>query len=232
MGTLIVDDQKDTRKLIKTRLKMQGCTSKVYLAADGYDAVRKYKKHRDVINIIFLDMNMPKKDGPEALADIRELDLKLPVYAISAYSKSDYAPRLENLKLTGWISKLDQEKMLNEILFKIEECEKLNQENDLLDNLELEIKRAEQRMFTYTTSTNTENFLNTLLAAKTVLALGKYPRVLTIFEKVFLKEVPSIKMIVEKLEAVNIDKLVDTYMDSLSELMVIEKNITGNEDEK
>ena len=46
----------------------------VWLACDGPEAVDLYRAHRDGIDVVLLDVQMPGLDGPETLAALRELN--------------------------------------------------------------------------------------------------------------------------------------------------------------
>jgi CheY-like chemotaxis protein len=46
----------------------------IWLAANGVAAVDLYRRYRDAIDVVLLDVRMPVRDGPETLAAPRELD--------------------------------------------------------------------------------------------------------------------------------------------------------------
>ena len=46
----------------------------VWLAADGREAVDLYREHRDGIDLILLDVQMPTLDGPGAITALREIN--------------------------------------------------------------------------------------------------------------------------------------------------------------
>src|SRR5437868_2708842 len=46
----------------------------VWLAADGPEAVELYRRHRDTIDVVLLDVQMPGLDGPATLTALREFD--------------------------------------------------------------------------------------------------------------------------------------------------------------
>ena len=53
-------------------LRRDGFT--VRLAASGQEAVELYQQHRQTIALVFLDVQMPKLDGPGTLAALREIN--------------------------------------------------------------------------------------------------------------------------------------------------------------
>ncbi len=74
MRILIVEDDIISRFLLTEYMSAYGTC---YTAVDGeeaVDAVRKALENREPFDVICLDIKMPKKDGQEALRDIRELE--------------------------------------------------------------------------------------------------------------------------------------------------------------
>jgi CheY-like chemotaxis protein len=71
-GVLIVDDLEAVRRMLNDRMRRHGFA--VWLAADGSEAVELYRRHRDAIDVVLLDVQMPGRDGPETLAGLREIN--------------------------------------------------------------------------------------------------------------------------------------------------------------
>ncbi len=78
---LIVDDNRDNRTTIELLLEDIEDVE-ISTATDGKEAVEAVKKGN--IDIIFMDIMMPNKDGIEATKEIREFDKKVMIIAISA----------------------------------------------------------------------------------------------------------------------------------------------------
>lgn len=76
---LVVDDQKAITELLVTYLLQNGFEPIV--ARDGEDALTKYEKYD--IDLILLDIMMPKKDGYEVLQAIRN-DSSVPIIMVTA----------------------------------------------------------------------------------------------------------------------------------------------------
>ena len=64
---MVVDDSKTIRRTAETLLKKVGCT--VVTAVDGFDALAKIADTRP--DIIFIDIMMPRLDGYQACALIK-----------------------------------------------------------------------------------------------------------------------------------------------------------------
>ena len=72
MKILVVDDSATMRKIIKRTILSIGIYE-VLEAEDGLDAVKKLHDDPDV-NMILMDINMPKIDGVTALREIKKIE--------------------------------------------------------------------------------------------------------------------------------------------------------------
>ena len=78
---LIVDDEARMRKLIKDFLIKKDF--KTIEAEDGEKAIEIFEENKNKINLVLLDVMMPKKDGWTVLREIRK-DSKVPVIMLTA----------------------------------------------------------------------------------------------------------------------------------------------------
>src|ERR1700746_3141869 len=60
---LVVDDDREVRGLLKRGLHGQGLD--VLLASDGQEALELFWRHREMIDLVLLDVCMPGLDGPQ-----------------------------------------------------------------------------------------------------------------------------------------------------------------------
>ncbi|MEH6357773.1 MAG: twitching motility response regulator PilG [Pseudomonadales bacterium] len=67
LTVMVVDDSKTIRKTADTLLKKAGCN--VITAEDGFDALSKIVDHKP--DIVFVDIMMPRLDGYQACALIK-----------------------------------------------------------------------------------------------------------------------------------------------------------------
>ena len=79
---LIVDDESRMRKLIKDFLKQKNYN--ILEAEDGEKALKMYNENKDQINLILLDVMMPKLDGWSVLRQIRQENKNLPIVMLTA----------------------------------------------------------------------------------------------------------------------------------------------------
>lgn len=78
---LIVDDIDLNRNLLKEYLKAKPFT--IIEAQDGQEAVEKIEQS-DNINLVLMDIRMPKKDGYEAASQIKSIKANIPIIALTA----------------------------------------------------------------------------------------------------------------------------------------------------
>lgn len=78
---LVVDDESRMRKLIKDFLMQKGYS--ILEAEDGEKALEVFGENKNKINLILLDVMMPKLDGWSVLRQIRQ-DSKVPIIMLTA----------------------------------------------------------------------------------------------------------------------------------------------------
>jgi len=82
---LLAEDDTSVRRLIKEVLEKNGYT--VVEAVDGEEAVRVFAENRDKIDILLLDIIMPKMKGTEAYEEIIKMDPKIKALFMSGYAE-------------------------------------------------------------------------------------------------------------------------------------------------
>jgi PAS domain S-box-containing protein len=80
---LLAEDEAEIRKLIRAVLMTYGYT--VVEAADGEDAVNEFIGNRERIQLLLLDLIMPKKSGKDACDEIRKMGSDVRTIFISGY---------------------------------------------------------------------------------------------------------------------------------------------------
>lgn len=84
---LVVDDEDSVRTALKALLKREGY--EVETATNGEEAVSLVKTLQPAL--VIMDIRMPKKDGIEALREIREIDKDINVIMITAFAAVETA---------------------------------------------------------------------------------------------------------------------------------------------
>ncbi len=81
INILVVDDESRMRKLINDFLKAKGYN--IMEAADGEEALKIFEEQNKKINLILLDVMMPKQDGWSVLRQIRQTS-DVPIIMLTA----------------------------------------------------------------------------------------------------------------------------------------------------
>ena len=95
------DDYSNFAYLEKLLLKTK---AKVLHAKDGKEVIEQYKANQG-IKLILLDIKMPNMNGIEAFEKLREMDVKIPVIAQTAYAFADEYRKIMAEGFTDYIAK-------------------------------------------------------------------------------------------------------------------------------
>lgn len=111
---LIVDDDAEMRELAKDILEPRG--AKVYFAGDGEEAFDVYQAHKDEIDLIVLDLIMPKRDGMTVFTEVREVNPNVKVIFSSGYAEGAEITQLRQQGAVEFIQKpFREEQLINKI---------------------------------------------------------------------------------------------------------------------
>ncbi|MBA4349420.1 MAG: hypothetical protein C0415_05470, partial [Thermodesulfovibrio sp.] len=80
---LVAEDEGHVRKFTKETLEKFGY--EVIVAADGDEAIEKFKENKDKIQLLILDVIMPKRNGREVYEMIRKTSPDIKVIFVSGY---------------------------------------------------------------------------------------------------------------------------------------------------
>ncbi|MBN1616388.1 MAG: response regulator [Spirochaetales bacterium] len=112
---LVVDDSMFVAKQIGQILTSEGYEV-VTTATDGLDGVEKYKELCPNIDLVTMDITMPKMDGITALEQIMAFDKNAKIVMISALGKEELVKKALLLGAKNYIVKpLDRKKVLERI---------------------------------------------------------------------------------------------------------------------
>lgn len=106
---LIVDDQLELREVIRFVLKDK------YLVAAVTGAEEAFKYMADnPVNLVLLDINMPKIDGITALQEIKKSHPETEIIFVTAYATLETIRKALNLGAFGFLMKpFDHDKLIN-----------------------------------------------------------------------------------------------------------------------
>jgi PAS domain S-box-containing protein len=99
---LLVDDEPMIRNLGRTILQRYGY--QVLLAEDGLQAVEVFRRHASGIDLVILDLTMPRLSGRDAFRRLRQLDPDVRVLFASGYS-AEHLTEEEHTRVLGFVSK-------------------------------------------------------------------------------------------------------------------------------
>jgi DNA-binding NtrC family response regulator len=99
---LLVDDEAMIRNLGRTTLQRYGY--RVLLAEDGQQALEIYQREKPTIDLVILDLTMPRLSGRDTLRELRQLDPQVRVLFASGYS-AEQVTEEERLAVLGFINK-------------------------------------------------------------------------------------------------------------------------------
>jgi PAS domain S-box-containing protein len=119
---LLVDDEKSLREVGAKMLETLGFN--VLIASDGLEAVEIYRQRQKDIDLVLLDLTMPRMDGVQAFAKLCELNPDIQVVLASGYSEEDVSLRFAGKGLAGVLQKPYTLSKLRELLVGIR-CEVL-----------------------------------------------------------------------------------------------------------
>ncbi len=113
---LVVDDSMFVTKQIGQILTSEGFNV-VATAADGLEGVEKYKELYPNVDLVTMDITMPRMDGVSALEKIIEFDKDAKVVMISALGKQDLVKKALLIGAKNYIVKpLDRKKVLERVI--------------------------------------------------------------------------------------------------------------------
>jgi CheY-like chemotaxis protein len=102
-GVLVVDDEECVRKVLDAGLRQEGFA--VWLAADGGVALDLYRRHRQSIDVVLLDVRMPRLDGRHTLAALQRLNPQIRCCFMSGDLGNETEERLLKLGAVVVLSK-------------------------------------------------------------------------------------------------------------------------------
>jgi two-component system, cell cycle sensor histidine kinase and response regulator CckA len=100
---LVVEDEEMLRTLVSEVLTRSGYT--VLFAFDGDQALRVFDAHRNQINLVLLDLGLPKRSGDEVLLELRKRDPGVKVVFSTGYVKKERSQELLSLGAQGVVFK-------------------------------------------------------------------------------------------------------------------------------
>jgi CheY-like chemotaxis protein len=103
-GTILyADDEEHIRNLVKAQLESIGY--KVLLAEDGIEALEIYRDKKNSIDLVILDLVMPKCGGKQALNKLIKQYPEIKIIMTSGYTMEEQAGELLKIGAKGFVQK-------------------------------------------------------------------------------------------------------------------------------
>lgn len=116
---LVVDDSMFVAKQLTQILTSEGFEV-IDTASNGQEGLEKYKEHYPNVDLVTMDITMPKMDGVTALEKIIEFDKNARVVMISALGKQDLVKKALMIGAKNYIVKpLDRKKVLERVVLSL-----------------------------------------------------------------------------------------------------------------
>jgi len=103
LTVLVADDEPLIRRVARSALARGG--AQVLVAPDGQEAVELFRDHATEIDVVVLDLTMPRLSGLEAFSRIRAIRSDVPILMTSGYSEQEATNHLAGKGLSGFIQK-------------------------------------------------------------------------------------------------------------------------------
>jgi CheY-like chemotaxis protein len=102
-SVFFIDDEEDMREMVQKVLKHYGY--RVRLASNGQEALHIFEKNHQDIDLVFMDMTMPRLNGLETFKIMRRIDPSMPIIMTSGYSEVNLAEKWPELGMNGFLRK-------------------------------------------------------------------------------------------------------------------------------
>jgi two-component system, cell cycle response regulator len=119
ISVLYVEDENDVREFTS---KLLGSLLKnVYVAQDGLEGLKIFEEHKDDIDLIVSDINMPKMDGLSMCEAIKKINPEIPLVITSAHNDTNFLKRSIEIGVTTYAMKpIDLYQLIESIIKAME----------------------------------------------------------------------------------------------------------------
>jgi hemerythrin-like metal-binding protein len=100
---LVVDDEDALRSVAATALRCQGYET--LEARDGLEALQVYEANQAQIQLILMDLTMPRMDGDEAYRELRRASAMVPIILASGFGQAEALLRFRGRGLAAFLPK-------------------------------------------------------------------------------------------------------------------------------
>lgn len=119
INILIADDHDLFRCGLKELLLSFDFVENIFEAADGIDVMRFFEKKNENIDILILDIQMPKLNGFETIKKLRTINSKVKVIVLSMMMQENVMAQMLKEDINGFLSKNASKNELKETLLSV-----------------------------------------------------------------------------------------------------------------
>ncbi len=139
LKVMYAEDNEEARS--STAGMLQNFFDDIVLVTDGQEGVETFTASPEVFDLIISDINMPRMNGIEMIAAIREQSREIPILILSAYNESGYFIDTIRLGIEGYLLKPIELEQFVETVQKAVEKIYLKRENETYrKNLETKVQ--------------------------------------------------------------------------------------------
>lgn len=103
ISVLYVEDENDVREF--TSKLLSSLLQNVYVAQNGLEGLKIFEEHKDDIDLIVSDINMPKMDGLSMCEAIKKINPEIPLVITSAHNDTNFLKRSIEIGVTTYAMK-------------------------------------------------------------------------------------------------------------------------------
>lgn len=117
INIMIVDDHSMIREGLKQLLELDGDMRVVEEASDGVECLEKIETAKP--DVLLLDINMPRMNGLEVLAKLKEKKIKTKVLVLTVHNEIDYLLKAVEIGINGYLLKDSESSELKKAIVSV-----------------------------------------------------------------------------------------------------------------
>ncbi len=102
---LMIDDNKQLVDMVKEYFSSHAVISLDFVANDGVEGVEAIKNHLEELDLILLDLIMPKKDGVSVLEEIKDMKSLPKIIVLTSYNTPDIIRKVSSMGVNYFMLK-------------------------------------------------------------------------------------------------------------------------------
>lgn len=175
LNVLYIEDDINNQTIIAKALKLY-CKD-VILASDGEEALYFYENNKELLDILIVDISIPKINGLEVIKKIRSTNKKIPIVVTTAHTDKEYLLEALTYQLEAYIVKpFSFEKLMSvfEEFLQKESSISSFVDMDIDENIKLNLSRNELLIKGFSISLEPKEFKFLFLLTKNINKIISY----------------------------------------------------------